>query len=312
MPEFIIAGAMKSGTTSLHHVLAHDPRIFIPFEEIHFYDIDDLVQHPDFFFFDGTRWFYPNLTDRLEAYLDWYESFFTKAGADQHIGEDSTIYLASSKAAERISRLNPDAKIIIIMRDPASRTYSHYWHLVNSGRAIWDFESSLQVMPENLIQRSLYKQQIENFLKFIPREKIHFIVFEEFIKDMETSLKEVYRFLEISFDGVDLAQIDTHRGSAMSPKKLNLQLWRNRILRLKAKHTYHNHLVEVPDEQNASTGMAVRSLDFLHRKFNPLQPVRPPKMKKETRDFLNYYFSGENRGISELIGVNVDEYWYRS
>ncbi len=78
-PDFIIAGAMKSGTTSLHHILANHPEIFIPDKEISFYDIDDFVQHPDFFFFNHDSWSHPKLEDRLEDYFEWYESFFDNA-----------------------------------------------------------------------------------------------------------------------------------------------------------------------------------------------------------------------------------------
>jgi hypothetical protein len=183
-PDFIIVGAMKSGTTSLHNILASHPDIYIPQREIHFFDIDDITQHPDFFFFSDGKWYYPDLEKNSEKYLEWYGSFFSNAKVTQKIGEDSTTYLASNKAPARIVNLLPKVKIIIMLRDPASRTYSHYWHLVRTGRGIHTFEDSLRIMPGTLIQRSLYKDQIQRYLGYFPQENIHFILFEEFIQEI--------------------------------------------------------------------------------------------------------------------------------
>lgn len=69
-PDFIIVGAMKCGTTSLHKILSSHPEIFIPEREIHFFDIDDISQHPDFFIFSNGNWYYPQLGRDVEKYLD--------------------------------------------------------------------------------------------------------------------------------------------------------------------------------------------------------------------------------------------------
>jgi len=71
IPDFIIAGAMKCGTTSLHFILNSHPHIFVPRHEINFFDLDDLIQHPDFFFFNGQRWYYPSFSKRNREYWDW-------------------------------------------------------------------------------------------------------------------------------------------------------------------------------------------------------------------------------------------------
>src|SRR5262245_3229839 len=96
-PDFIIAGAMKSGTTSLHQILASDPRIYIPDEEIFFFDMDDLVQHPAFFYPTPDRWLTQSYQPDNPRTRAWYSGFFAPAREDQLIGEDSTTYLASEK-----------------------------------------------------------------------------------------------------------------------------------------------------------------------------------------------------------------------
>ena len=247
-PDFIIAGAMKCGTTSLHKILNYHPDIFIPDREIHFFDIDDMKQHPDFFQNYGGDWFYPSFNKNLPKYLDWYANFFAAAEPGQLIGEDSTTYIASDKAAERIAKLNPDVKLIIMLRDPATRTYSHYWHIVRSGRALWSFEKMLQIMPDNLIQRSLYKKQINDFLNHFPRDNMHFVLLENFARNPLKEVEKVCRFIGVNPRLINLDSITTHGNPAKIPKNLSLQLWRNRLMRLKARKIYLQHLIDLPNQ----------------------------------------------------------------
>lgn len=309
-PDFIIAGAMKCGTKSLHNILSNHPDIFIPEQEIHFFNIDDISQHPDFFIYHKNQWYFPHLKNNKEMYLKWYSSFFSGAMKGQKIGEDSTTYLASEKAPERISNLLPNTKVIIMLRDPASRAYSHYWHLVRTGRAIFNFEDSLQIMSENLLHRSLYKKQIDNFLNYIPRERIKFIIFEEFIRNIKSFIEDVCDYLNLQSDAIDINKINTHHNPARIPLHISIQLWRNRIFRSQANLLYLRRLVEVPNANDIGYNYSARIIDKLHSLINPLIIAQPPQMKQVTRKFLNQYFSMENDGLNELINKNTNAYWY--
>lgn len=309
LADFIIAGAMKCGTTSLHYILGQHPDIFMARGEIHYYDADEIWQHPDFFVFNRDSWSYPRLVDQPQKYLSWYASFFSEADEHQLAGEDSTTYIASEKAAERIAADNPQAKIIVMLRDPASRTYSHYWHLVRTGRALWDFEESIQLDSWGLIQRSLYKGQIERLLKFFPVEQTHFILFEEFVRDMPGTVSGVCDFLGVSPSGINLSAIDTHRNRTLVPRSFRLQLWRNRLLKGRARQRYVHHLPEFSGTQKKDPFMD--TVHLLHRRVNPLRPVSPPPMKPGTRQFLNRFFSRENAGLDAMIGSDVASVWYR-
>jgi len=309
LPDFMIIGAMKAGTSTLHHILASHPDVFIPDNEIFFYDMDDLIQHPYFFLGTKHRWYFPTFDEHLSRYLNWYESLFEKARKDQLVGEDSTTYLASRNVPERISRLNPEVKLIVTLRDPAARTYSHYWHLVKAGRGIYNFEDTLQIQPQSLIERSLYKKQIEHFLKFIPKERFYFIIFEEFIRHMEKITQEICKFLGVSSESIDFNRLNTHQNPTMLPRHLKLQLWHNRILILKNKHVNVNRLIDAPTLQK-KTNYLKSAINRSHRRINPVQQKKPPAMKASTKTFLNDYFSKENKGLSELINKNTDEFWY--
>ncbi|UCD43245.1 MAG: sulfotransferase [Chloroflexota bacterium] len=309
-PDFIIAGAMKCGTTSLHNILSTHPKIFIPDREIHFFDIDDLSQHPDFFMYSNGAWYYPNLENDFEKYLNWYGAFFSSKDGTYVIGEDSTTYLASQKAPERIRRLIPNVKIIIMLRDPATRTYSHYWHLLRTGRATYSFEDSLTLMAGNLIQRSLYKKQIQNYLNYFDRENIYFIIFEDFIQNIQRVVDEVCKFLNVSTNSIDIRQTKTHYNPTRLPRYPNLQIFRNRIMKISTHPTYFSHLVDIPDDGEFNNKRLLRVLDKLHQKINPHNEENPPSMNPATRNFLNEYFFRENYGLDNLINRDTNSYWY--
>lgn len=72
-----------------------------------------------------------------------------------------------------------------MFRNPVDRAYSQYWHLVRPGSAIYDFDRSLQYMKGTILQRGNYKEQANRFLDVFPRENLKFIIFENFIGNME-------------------------------------------------------------------------------------------------------------------------------
>ena len=105
LPSFLIIGAQKSGTTTLLEALGHHPRVFAPQSELHFF---------------SHRW---------DRGLPWYETQFAPAAADDRVvGEKSPSYLSHPVAAERIAATLPEARLVVLLRDPAQRAYSHYWH----------------------------------------------------------------------------------------------------------------------------------------------------------------------------------------
>jgi hypothetical protein len=308
-PDFIIAGAMKSGTTSLHQILASDPRIYIPEDEIFFFDMDDLFQHPDFFYRTADRWLtQPYLPDQPRARA-WYSAFFAAAREDQLVGEDSTTYLASEKAAERMAAFSRTIKVILLLRDPAARTYSHYWHRVRRGRATLAFEDALVSAPDALIQRSLYKPQVERFLAALGRERVMILLFEEFVAAIDAQVRLVYDFLGLPAPAGSRA--DKHANAASVPRWPRLQLWWNSARRRGLdEDRFRRHLMEAPDRPRSSR--AARLADRLYRAVNPSVRRRPPLMDPRTRRMLNQYFAAQNEGLDELVGKDLARYWYRA
>jgi hypothetical protein len=307
---------MKSGTTSMHHILDAHPDICIPRGEVFYFDIDDIHQHPDFFVELEDRWTFHDWKRGGEAYRTWYASHFASARADQVVGEDSTTYLCSERAPARIAAEAPAAKILIMLRDPASRTYSHYWHLVRTGRALFDFEETIQLTPGNLLQRSFYLPQVKRYLEHFPPEHVKVVTFEDFVARPAEIVRDVCGFVGADPGRVDPGSVHAHHNRARIPRSCRLQLWRNRLLRRTALDAYATRLPEAGLEGTRGvrgrTGRPVsRWLDKLHRVVNPSRPGATPPMKPSTRHFLNELFVRANEGLDVLLGIDLDRYWYR-
>lgn len=316
VPDFIIVGAMKSGTTSLHHILAHHPRVFIPDSEIFFFDLDDIEQHYDYFIYNkrGQKWHAHDFEARFEEYWRWYVGHFSPALPDQLIGEDSTTYLASRVAPQRIAHHLPQAKIIILLRDPIERAWSHYGHLMESRRAIYSFEDTIMNEPHTLLQRGFYAQQITHWLSYFPREQVHIMLFESFIQAMQTQVDDLCDFLGLS-QRINTQTIPTWSNKTTYPRFVELQLAYNRLLR---PITSRRFLIEatLPNEQKPTAGASpsrssrlIRQMAKVDRALVKLNAGKRPPMKAETRVFLQDLYRRENRTLAELTALPIAQHW---
>jgi Sulfotransferase family len=303
-PDFIIGGAMKSGTSTLRHLLSQCADVFFPDRELHFFCLDDITQHPDYVGPVDGRWISLDFERDFDTNVRWYCDHFARARPSQLKGEHSTVYLASEKASERIARLLPSVKLIFLLRDPVARTYSHYWHVVRTGMAVYDFERTLRYSPNALLTRSFYKPQVEAYLKRFPRENLKFMVFEKFIDNLKDSMAEVGRFLGLQ-SKMDLTKADTHRHPGHRPRSLRVQLATNRLLR---DAISLQHLPDLPGVPTQRPGGLVTLIDRAIRRANQTT-YKYPEMRPETRAFLQDLFARENAGLSELIGVELHSYW---
>ena len=131
LPDFIIGGAMKCATSSLHYILNSHPDIYIPNRECHFFNIDDILQHSNYNHYIDDNWLIQSMGKNPEKMWEWYFKKFEDQNS-KIIGEDSTTYLASRIAAERISKQKKQIKMIFLLRQPSLRAYSNYLHLLRT------------------------------------------------------------------------------------------------------------------------------------------------------------------------------------
>lgn len=309
IPDFIICGAMKSGTSTLHCILNQHPNIYLPNNEIFFFDMDNLFQHPDFNYFDRKNWVTQRLDENPEKFWEWYTSHFDSATKEQIIGEDSTTYLASAIAAQRIQLQHKKIKTIIMLRHPTDRAYSQYWHLLRTGRAVFTFEDTIKYDPWCILQRSLYVDQLRNFLKHIPKEQIKVIIFEEFLQDTAGLVREICEYIGVDYDLLPKDTLNTHQNPARIPKFQNLQILKNKLFRESGNIHYRSYLpVRHPMTQPKQRISVL--LSKIHRKINPLIDQKPPKINSSTKKFLDSYFKKELAGINDLLGKDVISLWF--
>lgn len=307
LPDFIIIGGMKCGTTTLHHILNSHPKIYIPQSEIHFFDMDDEEEHPEFIFKNGNNIIRPNVEENPQAYWDWYKSYFEKAN-DNVKGEVTTGYFTSEKALKRISEQDKKIKLILSLRNPLSRTNSHYWHQVKAGRAKYSLIKTFKSNPDFLLKRSNYKKYIELLFKYFPKEQVHIVIFEEFLKEKERILKEILNFLELSFEDLPKEAIELHSNKAVMPRSVQLQLLKNRLAPVAGQWLYRKHFHPIKDK-TPKKQLFDRLIHNTNTLINPLKESKTPKLDQESEAFLKNHFQKEFQGINDLIGKDLIGLW---
>jgi hypothetical protein len=309
LPDFIIGGAMKSGTTSLHQILEQHPDVFIPERELHFFDIDNIIQHPDFNFYNpaSQTWQYQSMSQQSDKLWDWYHSFY-RSSKELVKGEVSSTYLASPMVPERISKQKKPIKFVFSLRHPTSRAYSNYWHLVKTGRTSHTFEELLRINPDHVLSRSLYKEQLEPYYKKLGQARIKTICFEGFIANPTQTIQELCHFLNIVFDKIPANSLSIHAHQSRVSSNIKLQLLRNKLLSKSATLQYINSLPISP--KKISISFSSKVINKLHDIINPANRTELPKMHSSTKSFLDEYFYDRLNGINELIGFDILEEWF--
>lgn len=206
-PNLFIVGQPKSGTTALHQFLGQHPEIYMSsIKEPHFFCADFHLESDRAY---GKQRFYDFRSE--SAYLQ----LFSKAKNVKIAGESSTNYLYSQVAAEKIHNFNPDAKIIIVLREPAQFLYSLHSHYVKfTEENEPDFLTALALetkrqqeealsprvtSPSYLYysQRVQYYQQVKRYCDRFKPEQIKVILFEEFKSENERIFREILEFLGV-------------------------------------------------------------------------------------------------------------------
>ena len=180
LPNAIVIGAAKAGTTSL---------------------CDDLDRHPDIHFYHSKETHYFSFNHHKGA--DWYQSLFAPAG-EAVVMEGSPEYAAwgrSEEIAERIHALLPEVKLLYMVRDPLPRIASMYvQEVTNTGEAL-PFSEALRAWPR-LIDGSLYERNYRIFADRFGAEQIHVVFLDDYRAGKEATLRQVCGFLGIASDPV--------------------------------------------------------------------------------------------------------------
>lgn len=216
-PDFFIVGAAKCGTSSLYAYLKQHPQVYMsPNKEPHFFS--QIEPGAD------RRYVIP----RTVASEDEYLNLFREANGAIAIGEASPSYLWDEAAAYRMRDKIPEARIIIVLRDPIERAFSHYLMNVREGTQNLPFYEALledQNRPvkgwtsSNLyVELGQYASQVERYINFFGRERVCVILSDELKRDTEAALRRAANFLHVDEEPVsDIKSEKTYNSYSPPP-----------------------------------------------------------------------------------------------
>lgn len=262
-PNFLLIGAHKAGTSSLAAYLDAHPEVFVvPEKETHFFD------------------------EHFDRGIAWYESRFDGARGERAVGEATPTYLYLDDALERMAHHLPDVKLLVLLRNPVDRAYSHYWWT----RVVFErrtFEEAARAEMAGArapwgygyVSDGLYLERLERLRHFYPRARLLVVILEDFRVRTAEGYAEVCRFLGVREDVMprDLGAIVNPAYQLRMPR---LREWMFRL------HAW----------RRLPRGWADR-IDRWNR-----VPFRYPPMDPALRAELEQYYAGPNAALGEWLG----------
>ena len=232
MPDFIIIGTMRGGTTSLYSYLTEHPNIGPAYmKEVHFFDV---------YFSKGLHWYRAQFPSSVQKY-------YTERVQKQNFitGEASPYYLFHPHAPKRIAKTLPQVKLIVLLRNPVTRAYSHYYHEVAGGHEkIATFEEAIACEEERIakeaellakneqyisynhrhfsyLARGIYVDQLRVWMNLFPKEQFLILRSEDFYADPAAGLKQVLDFVNVPDLSLKAQKEEYEQLNTTTPPRMN-------------------------------------------------------------------------------------------
>ena len=269
----------------MNHYLKEHPEIYVPeSKELHYFGSDLAFSH-----------------DRSE---EKYQEYFKAWGQEKMGGEASVWYLYSQLAASEIKAFNQEAKIIIMLRNPADMVHAHHSQTMYGGKEpITDFNEALDAeegrrngsiqshpdRPPELLYYSevaRYTQQIQRYVDVFGREKVHVVIFD----DLKSDVQSVYR------DTLSFLEVDSNFNADLKPRNVN------RKFRLKSLHYFVND-PPLGLKRNLQSLLPNSLLKLVKRQLQKANTISKPRatMALNTRKRLNEVYRDEVLQLSEYL-----------
>lgn len=280
-PNLYLVGAAKAGTTSLWWYLDQHPAVFMsPTKEPHFFS----QVRPS----HRLAMFYPVVSRQAD-----YLALFASAGGANVVGESSTSYLWSPGAAARIHEVAPDAHVVILLRDPVERAWSHYWNDVAEGferrgflRAVRDemIRPGVWGVDSVYLSAGFYADAVARYFELFGRERVHVSFFETFIADPRATIRDLFAWL-----GVDPGVADR--------------------VELEPQNAFKRPRNEVTRRVLESIELRRRVRMVVPQRFHPVlrdllvTPGQRPVMDDTVRALLRDLYASDVDRLSDLLGI---------
>lgn len=267
-PNWIICGAMKSGTTSLLHMLGQHPDIFA-LNEVQYYNK-----------------FYPNAGYYLGKFKDHQ---------DKVCGEKSPSLMYKEKFIQRMHKDNPNYKLIMILRNPIDRAYSHYQMNKENFNTKLSFPLCLDGDKSMIRFKSEYYPAIKTILKYYPINQLYITTYETFFEDSIENTQDIFDFLGVKkFNGIKEKKMVV--GKHCIDKKTA-----DEVAKL-TSYRNQNYIY-----QSSAWLDTTKEINRLKKKCMKLGYE---KLDAELRSVLyNKYFKGDVKKLSDLLEVDFNKRW---
>jgi sulfotransferase family protein len=269
LPDFVIIGAPRSGTTSLSWYLTGHPDVYIPRHEVRYFD------------------------QRFDRGIDWYRAHFEGATPKQRVGEKTPSYMFGDQAMKRMAEVVPAARLVAILREPIARAYSSYWFRQGLGERPRTFEDVLDeelapgyVEPWKsppLIAAGMYLPALERVCTYYPRDSLLVLLFEDLRERPEQTFAALCDFLGV----VERAEPVAKAGPRVNEAK------RTRSRRLYDAMRTNRVLLRLPP-----------SLRWRIDGWNRV-PFTYPDMDPRSRERLIEVFAEPNRALGRWLGRDL-------
>jgi hypothetical protein len=327
-PNLFIVGAAKSGTTALHEFLKQHPDIFMSDrKELRFFDRDSIRRSDEYI---SKNWWNPFKRRRLYRirtegdYLD----NFTGWGNEKIAGESSPQYLISEVSAREIHKFNPDAKIIIMLREPIDWMHSYHAQSLFAGyETVSDFEKALVLekdreagkkipnfsrltdLSSELLysRRARFSEQLKRYFDVFDRKQIKIIIYDDFKKDNAGVYREVLEFLGVdpnfkpNFDQINIR------------KEVRFMKFRILLLSLFGSRNFRKILrlpkYRLPPRVREAYMKAYTELLSFPNSRIFVKPAAGTPIDPELRAKLMKKFRPEVRELSRITGRNLVKLW---
>lgn len=293
IPNFLVVGAAKCGTTSLHEYLNQHPRVFVPEKkECRFFSN---LSH-----FDGPG-HDQELNRTITRSLEEYQGLFEPVRDEQAIGDISHDYLYyHDESIRNIKKhLGEGVRIIIVLRDPRERAYSHYMHHVKVGISPdRNFERAL-IQEEKRIRENwswnwhytragLYHDQVKAYLEAFPRDQVRIYLYDQLVKDTPGLMRDIFKFLGVDSDFDVTPEVHNQSTNVRSRGLSNFLRQESNV-----KERLRGML--------SAVGLSDQRIHDLKKRFLNLNATGKKPMDPGTRQRLTGFFAEDLERLENLI-----------
>lgn len=295
LPNFLVIGAAKAGTTSLYRYLEQHPDVFM-----------SAIKEPRFFALEGRPVEFcgpgdERVYDETATTLEGYRRLFARAGRARAVGEASVLYLPHPRAAAAIAGRIPDARLIVVLRNPAERAYSAFLYRTRDGyEPLRTFEAALADEPRRIAagwyygwhyrDQGFYHRHLRRYFERFDRARIRVHLHEDLVRDPLGVVRDLFAFLGVDPDF--RPDVSVRHNPSGRPRNARIQRWLTR------RHPLKEAIKRVVPEQ------------WGHRVIARVQRVnleRPP-LRPDTRAALTDGYREDVRQLEALLGRDLSHW----